>query len=130
VLALVVASGLTVARTRSGQTFADFTACRLELWPSALWAGLQVVPLRLDNGSPHAPKPRGPWIAALALSCDGRMYGLPTHARWLEQVEMILSKVPRDVLTPNDFPRTLALEKPRKHYFDALNQHPKPMQGT
>ena len=56
--------------------------------------------------------------------------GLPTHASWLDQVEIIFSKVQRDVLTPNDFPSTLALEKQLKTYFDELNRHPKPIQWT
>jgi DDE superfamily endonuclease/Homeodomain-like domain len=128
--ALVVASGLTFARTRSGKTFADFKAFLLELFQSALCVGLKVVHLILDNGSTHAPKQLGPWIAALALSFDVRIYWLPTHASWLDQVEIIFSKVQRDVLTPNDFPSTLALEKQLKHYFDELNQHPKPIQWT
>ena len=59
-----------------------------------------------------------------------RISWLPTHASGLDQVELIFSKVQRDVLTPNDFPSTLALEKQLKTYFAALNRHPKPMQWT
>ena len=128
--ALLVASGLTFARTRSGKTFVDFKAFLLELFQSALCAGLQVVHLILDNGSTHAPKPLGAWIASLALAFEVRLYWLPTHASWLDQVEIIFSKVQRDVLTPNDFPSTLALEKQLKTYFADLNQHPKPIQWT
>jgi len=128
--ALMVASGLTFARTRRGKTFADFKAFLLELFQSALCAGLKVVHLILDNGSTHAPKQLGPWIASLELSFAVRIYWLPTHASWLDQVEIIFSKVQRDVLTPNDFPSTLALEKHLKHSFDELNGHPKPIQWT
>ena len=128
--ALVVASGLTFARTRSGRKFADFKAFLLELFQSALCAGLKVVHLILDNGSTHAPKQLGPWIASLELAFEVRLYWLPTHASWLDQVEIIFSKVQRDVLTPNDFPSTLALEKQLKTYFDELNRHPKPIQWT
>jgi transposase len=128
--ALLVASGQTFARTRSGKTFADFKAFLLELFQSALWAGLKVVHLILDNGSTHAPKQLGVWIASLGLSFDVRIYWLPTHASWLDQVEIIFSKMQRDVLTPNDFPSTLALEKQLKTYFDELNRHPKPIQWT
>ncbi len=128
--ALVVASGLTFARTRSGRKFADFKAFLLELFQSALCTGLKVVHLILDNGSTHAPKQLGPWIASLELSFAVQIYWLPTHASWLDQVEIIFSKVPRDVLTPNDFPSTLALEKQLKTYFDELNRHPKPIQWT
>jgi transposase len=128
--ALLVASGLTFARTRSGRKFVDFKAFLRELFQSALCTGLQVVHLILDNGSTHAPKQLGPWIASLALSFEVRIYWLPTHASWLDQVEIIFSKVQRDVLTPNDFPSTLALEKYLKNYFDELNGDPKPIQWT
>ena len=128
--ALMVASGLTFARTRSGKTFADFQAFLLELFQSALCAGLKVVHLMLDNGSTHAPKQLGTWIASLELTFAVKIYWLPTHASWLDQVEIIFSKVQRDVLTPNDFPSTLALEKQLKHYFADLNRHPKPIQWT
>jgi len=128
--ALVVASGVTFARTRGGKKFTDFKAFLLELLQSALCAGLKVVHLILDNGSTHAPKQLGPWIASLDLSLAVKIYWLPTHASWLDQVEIIFSKVQRDVLTPNDFPSTLALEKDLQHYFADLNGHPKPIQWT
>jgi transposase len=128
--ALVVASGMAFARTRAGKKFTDFKAFLLELFQSALCAGLQVVHLILDNGSTHAPKQLGTWIASLELSFAVKLYWLPTHASWLDQVEIIFSKVQRDVLTPNDFPSTLALEKDLKHYFADLNCHPKPIQWT
>jgi len=130
VCALMVASGLTCARTRSGTTVADCKAFLLELFQSALCTGLHVVHLILDNGSTHAPKQFGTWIASLELSFTVKIYWLPTHASWLDQVEIIFSKVQRDVLTPYDFPSTLALEKQRTHYFSDLSRHPKPIQWT
>jgi transposase len=128
--ALAVSAGLTFARTRLGRKFADFKAFLLEFVQSALCAGRKVVHLILDNGSTHAPKQIGSWIASLQLSFEVRIYWLPTHASWLDQVEIIFSKVQRDVLTPNDFPSTLALEKNLQNYFDDLNRHPKPIQWT
>jgi hypothetical protein len=128
--ALVVASGVTFARTCASKTFAAFKAFLLAFFQSALCAGLTVVHLILDNGSTHAPKQLGPWIASLELAFEVRIYWLPTHASWLDQVEIIFSKVQRDVLTPNDFPSTLALEKQLKDYFEELNRHPKPIQWT
>ena len=68
--ALIVALGLTFARTSRGKKFADFKAFLLEFFQSALCAGLKVVHLILDNGSTHAPKQLGAWIASLALSFD------------------------------------------------------------
>jgi DDE superfamily endonuclease/Homeodomain-like domain len=128
--ALVVASGVTFARTRAGKKCTDFKAFLLAFFQSALCAGLTVVQLILDHGSTHAPKPLGTWMASLERSLAVQIYWLPTHASGLDQVEMIFSKVQRDVLTPNDFPSTLALEKDLQHYFADLNGHPKPMQWT
>jgi hypothetical protein len=128
--ALVVASGVTGARTRTGKKFADFKAFLWELFRSALCAGLAVVHLILDHGSTHAPNQLGTWIASLDLSFAVKIYWLPTQASWLDQVEIICSKGQRDVLTPHDFPSTQALEKDLQHYFDDLNGHPKPIQWT
>jgi hypothetical protein len=128
--ALRVASGLTFAQTRCGKTFADFKAFLLELFQSALCTGVKGVHLILDNGSTHAPQQLGTWIASLELSFAVKIYWLPTHASWLDQVEIIFSKVQRDVLTPNDFPSTLAREKQLTPYFADLNRHPKPIQWT
>jgi DDE superfamily endonuclease len=100
------------------------------LFQSALGMGLHVVHLILDNGSTHAPKQLGTWLASLARSFTVKLYWLPTPASWLDQGEIIFSKVQRDVLTPNDVPSTLALEKQLTHYFADLNRHPKPIQWT
>jgi hypothetical protein len=71
--ALVVASGLTFARTRNGRTCAECKAFLRELFQSALCTGLQVVHLSLDNGSTHAPKQLGSWIASLEVACAVRL---------------------------------------------------------
>ena len=128
--ALVVASGLTFARTRIGRKFADFKAFLLEFFQSVLCTGQKAVHLILDNGSTHAPKQLGLWIASLKLSFEVKIYWLPKHASWLDQVEIIFSKVQRDALTPNDFPSMRALEENLKNYFDDLNCHPKPIHWT
>jgi len=128
--ALVVASGLTFAQTRVSKKFADFKAFPQAFFHSALGAGIKVLHLILDNGPTHAPKQIGAWIASLELSFAVRLYWLPTYASWLDQVEIIFSKVQRDVLTPNDFASTVALENTLRTYFEDLNQHPKPVQWT
>jgi hypothetical protein len=128
--ALLVAAGLTVARTRRGKTCAEGPA-GLRAWcPSALGAGLHVVQLMLDQGSTHAPQLWGTWMASLALSLAVPLSWRPTHARWVDQVEGIFSKGQRDVRTPHDVPRTLALEKQRKPSVAALHRSPKPMPWT
>jgi transposase len=128
--ALAVASGLTFAQTRLTKKFADFKAFLSDLFQSCLCAGITVLHLILDNGPTHAPKQLAPWLASLELAFEVRLYWLPTYASWLDQVEIIFSKVQRDVLTPSDFASTLALERTLRAYFADLNQHPKPIEWT
>lgn len=128
--ALAVATGMTFARCLAKKCFADFQAFLLELFASALCQGIKVLHLILDNGTTHAPKQLGPWLASLELDFEVRIYWLPKHASWLDQVEIIFSKVQRDVLAPNDFPSTMALEQDLLSYFEELNRHPKPIQWT
>ena len=128
--ALVVASGLTFAQTRPTKKFADFKAFLREFLQSPVCASVKIVHLILDNGPTHAPKQLGTWLASLDLAFEVRLYWLPKYASWLDQVEIIFSKVQRDVLTPNDFPSLLALERNLHAYFTELNTHPKPIQWT
>ncbi len=128
--ALVVASGLTFAQTRTTKKFVDFKAFLQAFFHSPLCVGVNVVHLILDNGPTHAPKQLGAWLASLELSFEVRLYWLPKYASWLDQVEIIFSKVQRDVLTPNDFPSTLVLERNLQAYFTELNEHPKPIHWT
>jgi hypothetical protein len=128
--ALVVASGLTFAQTRLTKKFAAFQAFLEAFFQSALCTGVKVVHLILDNGPTHAPKQLGTWLAALELSFEVRLYWLPKYASWLDQVEIIFSKVQREVLSPSDFASTLALERTLGAYFEDITQHPKPIQWT
>lgn len=128
--ALMVASGITFAQCFRKRCFADFKTFLLALLTGPTCQGLKVLHLILDNGSTHAPKQLANWIASLQLSFEVRIYWLPTHASWLDQVEIIFSKVQRDVLTPNDFSNLKVLEKDLMAYFDELNGHPKPINWT
>jgi len=128
--ALVVASGLSFVQSRTRKKFVDFKAFLLAFFHSALCTGVKVLHLILDNGPTHAPKQLGTWLASLELSFEVRLYWLPKYASWLDQVEIIFSKVQRDVLTPNDFPSTVALERELTAYFAELNAHPKPIHWT
>jgi len=128
--ALAVASGQTFAQTRLTKKFADFKAFLTDLFQNALCTGIKVLHLILDNGPTHAPKQLAPWLASLELSFEVRLYWLPTYASWLDQVEIIFSKVQRDVLTPSDFASTVALERTLQAYFADLNQYPTPIEWT
>jgi len=127
---LLVATGRTVPRCYARRCFADFKVFLAELFAFVLCQGLQVLPLSLDNGPPHAPKQLARWSASVDRAFAGRLYWLPTYASWLEQVESMFSKVQRDGLTPNDFPSTVALERALQPYCEELNAHPKPIKWT
>ena len=128
--ALFVATGLTFARTFARKCFAQFKEFLLALFASPSCVGIKVLNLILDNGPTHAPKQLGDWIAALDLSFTVRIYWLPKYASWLDQVEIIFSKLQRDVLTPNNFSNSKVLDQEMMAYFAEINQNPKPVQWT
>ncbi len=128
--ALVVASGLTFTRTFARKCFAQFKEFLLGLFASGICKGIKLLNLILDNGPTHAPKQLGNWIASLELSFEVRVFWLPTYASWLDQVEIVFSKVQRQLLTPNDFPSTHALGRDLEAYFAELNRNPKPVRWT
>lgn len=128
--ALSVALGLTFTRTFARKCFAQFKEFLLGLFTSPLCQGIKVLNLVLDNGPTHAPKQLGPWLGSLELSFEVRIFWLPKYASWLDQVEIIFSKVQRDLLTPTDFPSTQALERDLTAYFEEINNNPKPIQWT
>jgi transposase len=128
--ALVVASGLTFTQTRPTKKFVDFKAFLQAFFQSALCAGIKVLHVSLDNGPTHAPKQLAAWLASLEVAFEVRRSWLPQHASWLDQVEIIFSKVQRDLLPPSDFPSLAALERDLAAYFAELNTHPKPIKWT
>jgi hypothetical protein len=75
--ALVVASGLTFAQTRTSKKFGDFQAFLQAFFQRAVGVGVQVLHLILDNGPTHAPKQLGAWIA-------GFIGSLSTPAGWIK----------------------------------------------
>src|SRR5262249_43075677 len=125
--ALVVATGVTFTRTFGRKCFAQFKEFLGGLFSSSLCAAIKVLNLILDNGPTHAPKQLGNWIAILELSFEVRIYWLPKYASWLDQVEIIFSKLQRELLTPNDFGSRPILEGEIEEYFGYKNEHPKPV---
>ncbi len=128
--ALMVATGKVFADCAFKKCFVDFQDFLLKMFQSAMCEGIKVLHVILDNGKTHAPKQLGNWIASLELSFEVRIYWLPTYASWLDQVEIIFSKVQRDVLTPSDFPGVFVLQQTLMNYFDEINRNPKPVQWT
>ena len=130
VCAVAVASGLTFTQTRLTKKFADFKGSLAELFQSALCTGITTLHLILDNGPTHALKQLASWLASLELSLEVRLYGLPTYASGLDQVELIFSQVQRAVLRPSDFASTVALARTLQAYCADLNEHPNPIEWT
>jgi hypothetical protein len=84
----------------------------------------------VDNGSSH----RG---AKAARELEGRypnliVVHLPTHASWLNQIEIYFSIIQRKVLTPNDFADLAAVERRLRAYEALYNDtaHPFAWQFT
>ena len=50
----------------------------------------------------------------------------PTHASWLNQVEIYFSILQRKVLTPNDFASLQEVEERLRLYEELSNQTPRP----
>jgi transposase len=128
--ALIVATGAVVAQCFDRKRFCEFQTFLLTLFALACDKGVKVLNLIMDNGTTHAPKQLAKWIASLKLPFEVRIFWLPKYASWLNQVEIIFSKVQRDVLTPNDFPDKMVLEKSLLTYCEQLNLHSKPIKWT
>lgn len=128
--ALIVATGVVLAQCFDRRRFCDFQTFLLKLFDLARDQGVKVLNLIMDNGSTHAPKQLAKWIASLKLPFEVHIYWLPKYASWMNQVEIIFSKVQRDVLTPNYFPSKASLKNNLLTYCDQLNAHPKPIHWT
>ncbi len=80
----------------------------------------------VDNGSSH----RG--LAAAARLANAYpsliLVPTPTHASWLNQVEIYFSIIQRKVLTPNDFADLAAVEQRLQLYEALSNQQPRPFE--
>lgn len=128
--ALVVATGVVLAQCFDRRRFCEFQTFLLKLFDMARERGVKVLDLIMDNGSTHAPKQLAKWIASLKLSFEVHIYWLPKYASWMNQVEIIFSKVQRDILTPNDFQSKTSLKNSLLTYCNQLNAHPKTIKWT
>jgi transposase len=128
--ALIVATGAVLAQCFNRKRFCEFQTFLLNLFALARDKGVKVLNLIMDNGTTHAPKQLAKWIFSIELPFEVHIFWLPKYASWLNQIEIIFSKVQRDVLTPNDFPDKMALEKRLLTYCEQLNLDPKPIKWT
>jgi hypothetical protein len=128
--ALLVSTGETLARCMPTKHFVNFHSFLKMIFESLWCQNIRCLHLILDNGSTHAPKQLAGWIASLQLPFQVQIHWLPVHASWLDQVEIIFSKLQRKVLTPNHFKDTNELARTVLEFFDYLNENPKPVKWT
>jgi hypothetical protein len=97
----------------------------------SLWCRkIKCLHLILDNGTTHAPKQIGPWIASLRLPFEVQLHWLPVHASWLDQVEIVFSILQRKVIKPNDFDDLQRLETQILDFLAHRNKDAKPIEWT
>ena len=130
--ALSVADGYKVGQPFTAKRFADFQTFLLEsLVPEATKRGVHTVKLILDNGTTHTPKRLQPWLdeqaQSHAWSFTVQVVWLPTHASWLDQIEIWFSVLQRKLLQPNDFESTHALAGALADFMASDNLSPKPI---
>jgi len=128
--ALMVATGTTFAQCFDRKCFSDFQAFLVSFFAHAQSLGIKVLHIILDNGSTHAPKQLIGWIASLNITLEVHIYWLPRYASWLDQAEIIFSKLQRDLLIPSDFDSKGQLNDRIIDYFEELNRNPRPVKWT
>jgi transposase len=128
--ALMVATGATFAQCFDRKCFSDFQAFLVSFFAHMQSLGVKVLHIILDNAPTHAPKQLIGWIASLDITLEVHIYWLPKYASWLDQAEIIFSKLQRDLLTPSDFDSKGQLGDRIMDYFAELNRNPRPVKWT
>lgn len=128
--ALMVATGATFAQCFDRKCFSDFQAFLISFFAHVQSLGVKVLHIILDNASTHAPKRLTGWLASLDITLEVHIYWLPKCASWLDQAEIIFSKLQRDLLTPSDFDSKGQLRDGIMDYFAELNRNPRPVKWT
>jgi transposase len=128
--ALMVATGATFAQCLDNKCFRDFQAFLISFFAQVQSLGVKILHIILDSGSTHAPKQLIGWIASLNITLEVHIYWLPKYASWLDQAEIIFSKLQRDLLTPCDFGSKEGLRDGIMDYFIEMNRDPRPVKWT
>jgi transposase len=82
----------------------------------------------VDNGSSHRGSRARQELVARYPNLI--LVHLPTHASWLNQIEIYFSITQRKVLTPNDFPSLAAVEQRLLAFEDRYNRTAQPFAWT
>jgi transposase len=126
----MVATGATFAQCFDRKCFSDFQAFLVSFFAHVQSLGIKVLHIILDSASTHAPKQLIGWLASLNITIEVHIYWLPKYASWLDQAEIIFSKLQRDLLTPSDFDSKGQLRDGIMDYFAELNRNPRPVKWT
>ncbi len=105
---LDVHSGQVWGQCYAHKRRAEVEAFVNELFAREPYASAQRIHFILDNCSSQHPSTFPTWMKQHYPKV--RLHYLPTHASWLNQIELYFSIVQRKVLTPNDFRDLAALE--------------------
>jgi DDE superfamily endonuclease len=97
-----------------------------ELFAREPYASATMIHLILDNGSSQHPHTFPTWLHQHHPRV--RLHYLPTHASWLNQIELYFSIVQRKVLTPNDFRDLAYLEQRLLEFQVFYNRTARPFQ--
>ncbi len=95
-----------------------------ELFAREPYASAQRIHFILDNCSSQHPNTFPTWVKQHYPKV--RLHYLPTHASWLNQIELYFSIVQRKVLTPNDFRDLAALEARLLEFQKFYNRKARP----
>jgi hypothetical protein len=82
----------------------------------------------VDNGSSHNGQPASTRLERQWPNL--RLIHLPTHASWLNQIEIYFSILQRKALTPNDFPDLAALTARISAFEEHYRQIARPFDWT
>jgi hypothetical protein len=133
--ALSVVDGHVYGQCYARKRFIDFRAfLETILVVEANRRGVQKIALILDHGPTHAPKQLPVWVEELAKRSQGKLtmqlYWLPVNASWLDQIEIWISHVQRQLLNPNHFESLTELEHAILDFITRYNQTAKPLKWS
>lgn len=121
---LDVFSGRVYGETAPQNGIEPFEAALTHCLEQERYRDAERVFLIVDNGCAHHPRTSPTRIPAQHPNVIP--VHLPTHASWLNQVELYFSILKRKALHPTDFPDTEALKQRIMHFQCRYNDDPQP----
>lgn len=100
---LNIATGAVCGVVHTNKTFNQFKELIFAIVQECLKAGKTLIHLVLDNGSCHRPKYLEQWLEETFTNVEFKVYWLPVHSSWLNQIEIYFSRLQQSALTPNNF---------------------------